>query len=42
MNGRHAKMPAHESILSTDEIRVVASYVYGLSHGAGNTAPTAQ
>jgi hypothetical protein len=27
-------MPAHESILSPEEIRVVAAYVYGLSHGA--------
>jgi cytochrome c oxidase cbb3-type subunit 3 len=36
--GRHAKMPSHESILSPDEIRVVASYVYGLSHPAGSTA----
>ncbi|MBL6751966.1 MAG: cytochrome-c oxidase, cbb3-type subunit III [Nevskia sp.] len=34
MHGRQGMMPAHENILSPDEIRVVASYVYGLSHGA--------
>jgi cytochrome c oxidase cbb3-type subunit 3 len=33
MNGRQSTMPVHESILSPDEIRIVASYVYGLSHG---------
>lgn len=38
MGGRQSTMPAHESILSPDEIRVVASYVYGLSHGATDTA----
>ncbi|MDR3415186.1 MAG: cytochrome-c oxidase, cbb3-type subunit III [Nevskia sp.] len=33
MKGRESIMPAHESILSPDEIRMVASYVYSLSHG---------
>lgn len=41
-NGRHARMPAHENILSADEIRVVASYVYGLSHGSGGAKPSTQ
>jgi cytochrome c oxidase cbb3-type subunit 3 len=37
--GRHSQMPAHEALLQPDEIRVVAGYVYGLSHGAsGDTA----
>jgi len=40
--GRHAVMPAHENILTADEIRVVASYVYGLSHPAGGAAPASQ
>lgn len=31
LNGRGGQMPAHATILSPDEIRVVASYVYGLS-----------
>lgn len=34
MGGRQSTMPAHENVLSPDEIRVVAAYVYGLSHGA--------
>jgi cytochrome c oxidase cbb3-type subunit 3 len=38
--GRRAAMPAHEGILSPDEIRVVAAYVYGLSHNAA-AAPAA-
>ncbi|HVT36030.1 MAG TPA: c-type cytochrome, partial [Nevskiaceae bacterium] len=29
--GRRSAMPAHEKILSADDIRVVAAYVYGLS-----------
>lgn len=29
--GRKGAMPAHETLLSPDEIRVVAAYVYGLS-----------
>lgn len=29
--GRHSQMPAHEKILTPDEIRVVAAYVYSLS-----------
>jgi len=40
MKGRQSTMPAHEAILSPDEIRVVAAYVYGLSHG-GQDAATA-
>jgi len=36
--GRRAQMPAHESILSADEIRVVAAYVYGLSNAAAAPA----
>ena len=31
-NGRGGQMPAHQDLLSTDEIRVVAAYVYSLSH----------
>ena len=31
MHGRQSTMPAHENILSPDEIRIVAAYVYGLS-----------
>lgn len=30
--GRNSTMPAHKDILSADDIRVVASYVYSLSH----------
>lgn len=37
--GRHGQMPAHENILSPDEIRVVAAYVYGLSEHAETPAP---
>ena len=33
LGGRQSAMPAHQQILSTDEIRVVAAYVYSLSHG---------
>jgi cytochrome c oxidase cbb3-type subunit 3 len=29
--GRHSAMPAHEQILSGDEIKLVSAYVYGLS-----------
>ena len=29
-NGRQGKMPAHDKLLSDDEIRLVAAYVYGL------------
>ncbi len=29
--GRHGEMPAHETLLDADEIRVVAGYVYSLS-----------
>lgn len=38
MGGRQSTMPAHENILTPDEIRVVAAYVYGLSHGAEGSA----
>lgn len=34
-NGRASMMPAHKDLLSKDEIRVVAAYVYSLSHGNG-------
>ncbi len=40
--GRHAQMPAHETILAPDEIRVVAAYVYSLSHTATTAAAGAQ
>jgi cytochrome c oxidase cbb3-type subunit 3 len=30
--GRTSTMPAHASILSADDIRLVGAYVYGLSH----------
>lgn len=30
--GRRSAMPAHEKILTADEIRLVSAYVYGLSH----------
>ncbi len=33
--GRHGAMPAHEKLLTADEIRVVAAYVYGLSQPGG-------
>ena len=39
MKGRQSTMPAHETILTPDEIRVVASYVYGLSHAADQDKP---
>lgn len=39
MKGRQSTMPAHETILSTDEIRVVAAYVYGLSHPTATATP---
>lgn len=41
MGGRQSTMPAHDSILTPDEIRVVAAYVWGLSHesDAGAAAP---
>ncbi|MDD3763606.1 MAG: cytochrome-c oxidase, cbb3-type subunit III [Nevskiales bacterium] len=32
VNGRQGKMPAHQPLLSKDEIKVVAAYVYSLSH----------
>ena len=38
--GRHSVMPAHENILSPDEIRVVAGYVYSLSHRSDTSMPT--
>ena len=41
MTGRQSTMPAHETILTPDEIRVVAAYVYALSHG-GNSAGNAE
>jgi cytochrome c oxidase cbb3-type subunit 3 len=31
MNGRQGKMPAHEELLSSDKIHLLASYVYSLS-----------
>src|SRR5690606_21767949 len=31
LNGRNSNMPAHQKLLSEDEIRLVAAYVYGLS-----------
>ena len=31
LKGRNSQMPAHEQILSKDEIRLVSAYVYGLS-----------
>ncbi len=39
MKGRQSTMPAHENILTPDEIRVVAAYVYGLSHQDGESQP---
>ena len=33
LNGRNGMMPAWQGTLSPDEIRVVAAYVYSLSHG---------
>lgn len=36
-NGRHGQMPAHENVLTADEIRVVAAYVESLSQ-AGQPA----
>lgn len=32
MGGRQGQMPAHRDLLSADEIKVVAAYVYSLSH----------
>jgi cytochrome c oxidase cbb3-type subunit 3 len=33
-NGRMGKMPAHGDLLGRDRVRLVAAYVYGLSHPA--------
>jgi cytochrome c oxidase cbb3-type subunit 3 len=35
-HGRAAKMPAHGDLLGRDRVRMVAAYVYGLSHSAGD------
>ncbi|MDX1442312.1 MAG: cytochrome-c oxidase, cbb3-type subunit III [Gammaproteobacteria bacterium] len=35
-NGRQGQMPAHDKLLSDDEIRVVAAYVYGLGKQKGD------
>lgn len=37
--GRRGAMPAHEALLSADDIRLVAAYVYGLSHRDVAVAP---
>ncbi|SEP65537.1 cytochrome c oxidase cbb3-type subunit 3 [Solimonas aquatica] len=37
-NGRHGQMPAHETVLTADEIRVVAAYVESLSNPTGVAA----
>ena len=34
--GRAGKMPAHGDLLGHDRVRLVAAYVYGLSHPAGD------
>ncbi len=31
-NGKHSHMPEHGSRLSPEQIRVLAAYVWGLSH----------
>jgi len=36
--GRTSTMPAHASILSADDIRIVGAYVYGLSHANESAA----
>jgi len=39
LSGRRGAMPAHEPILTADDIRLVAAYVYGLSHREVAAAP---
>ncbi len=37
-NGRNGQMPAHEHLLIPEKIRLLAAFVYGLSHDTSNTA----
>jgi cytochrome c oxidase cbb3-type subunit 3 len=39
VEGRHGKMPAHDW-LGQDRIRLLASYIYSLSHGNDSTSHT--